>query len=283
MSPGATPPAPGGVHEMYPPFRRLLVADFHGLMSQAFLVALLIALTGLLGLARQWVAATFTAMEQEIEITAVLPAEADGEALSSLREALAARREVNDLAAFSAETARARLQAAGVDVDTLDPFALQRQPSGLTFRWSGLIADPGAWSGQAERLTGTHGATFHWDQRRALRHHLDAARADSYLRGLRGWATLGMLTGLLIAAVVRRPPSLGVTLRRGEMAQALFVRGGVAATLGWFLAGGVLKLASGWPPLVDWTGLWIGLLWVVPVAALFAPLGVLRIWDECEP
>jgi hypothetical protein len=279
-SPIPDPLAPEPAH---PAFSRLLVTDFHRLLSHALLIFILLSLLGLLGLARLWLSGLFVELSDELLITAVLPAGADDAQRQGLREALEKQPEVFRRVPFGPENARERLAAAGVDVGSLDEALLKNQPSGESFHWHRLALDLSGLRAFARRLTADQGAQVLWDEGRATALHEGAVAMASLVRRLRMWGSLILIFALILIALVFGRPRLGVRLSSGEIAQALAVRGGMAALLAWVVTGAFLSLVARQIGLAGADSAWWPLLLVVPIAAAIGPLGLFGGSSEISP
>lgn len=267
FSEGDTPVSPS-----HPPFVRLLSEDIPQLLTQALILAVFLSLLGLLDLARVWLLSAWTHMGDDILITAVVDDPARSEAL---REALASESRVLDLQEFGPDAAVKRLTAMGLDPAAVDPALLQAMPRGHTFRWERLARDPSAFRAFAQRLARDHGAEVFWDEARAMALHAAIVESDSRFARLAFWGSLLVTGGLVPLALLLGCPRSGLGLRRGEMAQALAVRGGAAAVVAWVFAGAVLALIARRAGIAGAEGSWLWTLWIIPAAGLVAPLAVL--------
>jgi hypothetical protein len=259
-----------------PSLGALFTRDARRLILHALLIVAAAVAPAMVRVTVGWHAILFEHLNQQIPITVVLSdpeSEADHEAL---RSALAEEPAVTILQEFGPETARERLIAAGVAVESLDSAALRDQPTGFTFHWHGPPAETWALRSYLESLTREHGVEAHLD--RAL---LQAV--ESWGKGAVGVDLILRITTvaaacllLLIAAFLMGAPRLGVALSRTEMLQAIALRSFASAVIGWLLLGGLLTLINVFPGWIGVTAIWLRLLWIVPVAVVVSPLGMLR-------
>lgn len=259
------------------PFWMLLIQDSNRTLDQALILAALVCLVSLMGVARDWLKAQFGASADRVTITLIFPSGMEQEQAEEVQAALEAREEAFAITPFGPDDARVRLEAAGVDLSTIDAFALQGQPSGIEFHWHGLARDLAGFTAQAQRLEAEYGVEIHWPLTELRQKQQANTELLALMKKLSHWG-IGFLGGALalIATSLGRP-RVGRTLSRGELVQVLVVRALAGSLLGWFVAGAVLHLTVGRIEGVTWVASWWVLVWVVPISVVLAPLGALRL------
>lgn len=261
-----------------PSLGALFTRDARRLIIHALLIAAVAMAPAMVGVAKRWHAVLFDHLSQQIPITVVLSGPESEAEREALRSALAENPFVTVLEEFGPETARDRLVAAGVAIDSLDPVALRDLPVGFTFLWRGPPAETWALRSFLDSLDREHGAEAHLD--RSLLQTVESwgkgAVGVDLIQGITVVTAACLL--LLIGALLMGAPRLGVPLSRAEMLQALALRALASALIGWLLLGGVLALVDVlvFTEWIEMIAIWLRLLWIVPVAVLVSPLGLLR-------
>ena len=136
------------------------------------------------------------------------------------------------------------------------------------------MANPQSIDAFIQGLQRSHGVEVHFDRNLVAAYHENLELGLDFLVRLRRWGSLIMILALAGIAVALGRPRLGVRLDRGEMMQALAVRGGVAALTAWILTGAVVSLVARRLGIEVWEGAWWFCLWILPVGVALGPLGI---------